>query len=49
MQAASWRQVTSAVHANRGRIFAQIMHGGRVSYSETTGVQPVAPSAVAAT
>ncbi|MFL1429985.1 MULTISPECIES: alkene reductase, partial [unclassified Nocardiopsis] len=43
-QAASWEQVTSAVHANGGRIFAQIMHGGRVSHRDTTGLQPVGPS-----
>ncbi|MFI8951389.1 alkene reductase [Streptomyces sp. NPDC053750] len=45
-QTGSWRQVTDAVHANGGRIFAQIMHGGRVSHHETTGLQPVGPSAV---
>lgn len=45
-QVASWRQVTAAVHTNGGRIFAQVMHGGRVSHHETTGHQPVAPSAV---
>ncbi|MCC9154706.1 alkene reductase [Streptomyces parvulus] len=47
-QAAAWRQVTGAVHANGGRIFAQIMHGGRVSHPDTTGLRPVGPSAVAA-
>ncbi|MBC3841212.1 alkene reductase [Streptacidiphilus sp. 4-A2] len=47
-QTASWRQVTGAVHANGGRIFAQLMHGGRVSHPDTTGSQPVGPSAVAA-
>jgi N-ethylmaleimide reductase len=47
-QAASWRQVTDAVHANGGRIFAQLMHGGRVSHPDTTGMRPVGPSAVAA-
>ncbi|MEV5750230.1 alkene reductase [Actinoallomurus sp. NPDC052308] len=47
-QVASWRPVTGAVHANGGRIFAQIMHGGRVSHPETTGSQPVGPSAVPA-
>ncbi|MGN9809563.1 alkene reductase [Micromonospora sp. BQ11] len=47
-QVDSWRQVTSAVHANGGRIFAQIMHAGRISHPDTTGHQPVAPSAVAA-
>jgi N-ethylmaleimide reductase len=48
-QTASWRQVTDAVHVNGGRIFAQLMHGGRVSHPDTTGLQPVGPSAVAAT
>ncbi|MDG9727132.1 MULTISPECIES: alkene reductase [unclassified Streptomyces] len=45
-QTDSWRQVTDAVHTNGGRVFAQIMHGGRVSHHETTGLQPVGPSAV---
>lgn len=48
-QVASWRPVTEAVHTNGGRIFAQIMHGGRVSHPDTTGLRPVGPSAVAAT
>ncbi|ROO87419.1 N-ethylmaleimide reductase [Actinocorallia herbida] len=47
-QTDSWRQVTAAVHANGGRIFAQLMHGGRVSHPDTTGAQPVGPSAVPA-
>jgi N-ethylmaleimide reductase len=47
-QVESWRPVTDAVHANGGRIFAQLMHGGRVSHPETTGMQPVGPSAVPA-
>lgn len=47
-QVASWRPVTAAVHTNGGRIFAQIMHGGRVSHPDTTGVQPIGPSAVPA-
>ncbi|GGM30918.1 MULTISPECIES: alkene reductase [Micromonospora] len=46
-QTDSWRQVTSAVHTNGGRVFAQLMHGGRISHPDTTGHQPVAPSAVA--
>ncbi|TWF75342.1 N-ethylmaleimide reductase [Pseudonocardia hierapolitana] len=45
---AAWRPVTDAVHVNGGRIFAQLMHGGRVSHPGTTGLQPVGPSAVAA-
>ncbi|WP_413755491.1 alkene reductase [Streptomyces sp. MMBL 11-3] len=48
-QQESWRQVTDAVHLNGGRIFAQLMHGGRVSHPDTTGLQPVGPSAVPAT
>jgi N-ethylmaleimide reductase len=47
-QVKAWRLVTEAVHVNGGRIFAQIMHGGRVSHPETTGMQPVGPSAVPA-
>ncbi|PRY21341.1 alkene reductase [Pseudosporangium ferrugineum] len=47
-QVKGWQVVTGAVHANGGRIFAQIMHGGRVSHPETTGVRPVGPSAVPA-
>ncbi|MET9352744.1 alkene reductase [Streptomyces sp. NPDC006617] len=47
-QVAAWRPVTAAVHANGGRIFAQIMHGGRVSHPDTTGLLPVGPSAVPA-
>ncbi|MFF4105126.1 alkene reductase [Streptomyces sp. NPDC001903] len=47
-QVDAWRPVTAAVHANGGRIFAQIMHGGRVSHPDTTGMQPVGPSAVPA-
>ncbi|MFB6933255.1 alkene reductase [Streptomyces chartreusis] len=47
-QVAAWRTVTDAVHTNGGRVFAQIMHGGRVSHPDTTGMQPVGPSAVAA-
>ncbi|GHJ38017.1 alkene reductase [Streptomyces sp. TS71-3] len=48
-QATSWRQVTGAVHANGGRIFAQLMHAGRVSHPDTSGAWPVGPSAVPAT
>jgi N-ethylmaleimide reductase len=47
-QAESWQQVTGAVHANGGRIFGQIMHGGRIGHPGTTGLQPVGPSAIAA-
>ncbi|MFK4270632.1 alkene reductase [Streptomyces milbemycinicus] len=47
-QVAAWRPVTAAVHTSGGRIFAQLMHGGRVSHPDTTGMRPVGPSAVAA-
>lgn len=47
-QTESWRQVTEAVHVNGGRIFAQLMHGGRVSHPDTIGRTPVGPSALAA-
>lgn len=47
-QVDAWRQVTGAVHGAGGRIFAQIMHAGRISHADTTGLQPEAPSAVAA-
>ncbi|MEE2569776.1 alkene reductase [Pseudarthrobacter sp. J64] len=47
-QVAGWKTVTDAVHAEGGRIFAQIMHGGRVSHPDITGGREiVAPSAVA--
>jgi 2,4-dienoyl-CoA reductase-like NADH-dependent reductase (Old Yellow Enzyme family) len=47
-QVAGWKKVTDAVHAEGGRMFAQIMHGGRVSHPDITGGHPlVAPSAVA--
>ena len=39
--------VTDAVRANGGRIFAQIIYGGRVSHSDITGLQPTGPSPTA--
>jgi N-ethylmaleimide reductase len=47
---ASWRLVTEAVHAQGGRIFAQLVHAGRVSHPDLQpdGGVPVAPSPVAA-
>lgn len=49
-QIESWRKVTAAVHAAGGRIFAQIMHTGRVGHPVLLpdGLENVAPSAVAA-
>ncbi|MET3920079.1 alkene reductase [Arthrobacter sp. UYEF20] len=47
-QLKGWANVTSAVHAEGGRIFAQVMHAGRVTHEDTTGGhQVVAPSAIA--
>ncbi len=48
-QIAAWREVTDAVHAKGGRIFAQLMHAGRISHPEVLGggLHPVGPSAVA--
>lgn len=47
-QIAGWKAVTDAVHQAGGRIFAQVMHGGRVSHESTTGGhQVVGPSAIA--
>lgn len=49
-QVAGWKQVTSAVHAAGGRIFAQLWHVGRVSHTslQPDGAAPVAPSAITA-
>ena len=47
-QVAAWRVVTDAVHANGGRIFAQLMHGGRIGHVEVAGHHPVGPSAISA-
>ena len=47
-QIAGWKRVTDAVHADGGRIIAQVMHSGRVTHPETNGGHAVlAPSAVA--
>jgi N-ethylmaleimide reductase len=46
-QAESWQQVTAAVHAAGGRIFAQLWHVGAVSHPDLLGGSlPVAPSAI---
>ncbi|WP_173098180.1 alkene reductase [Actinomadura verrucosospora] len=43
---AGWRRVTGAVRDAGGRMFLQIQHGGRVGHPATSGLAPVAPSAV---
>lgn len=47
-QQAGWALVADAVHGAGGRIFVQLMHGGRISHPELQpdGRLPVAPSAV---
>ncbi len=44
---AGWRLVADAVHAQGGAIFVQLMHTGRIGHPSITGLQPVAPSAIA--
>jgi N-ethylmaleimide reductase len=50
-QEAGWRAVADAVHADGGRIFAQLMHAGRISHPDLLpdGLHPLAPSAVTPT
>jgi len=44
-QMEGWQAITKAVHAKGGRVFLQLIHGGRQSHVEMTGgVDPVAPS-----
>ncbi|NUP50375.1 MAG: alkene reductase [Catenulispora sp.] len=45
---AGWRRVTEAVHEAGGRIFAQLMHGGRKGHplARIDGTLPAGPSAV---
>lgn len=46
-QTESWKNVTTAVHASGGKIFAQLWHVGRVSHPDFhEGKAPLAPSAV---
>lgn len=46
-QVAGWKKVTDAVHAEGGRIFAQLWHVGRMSHPDFhNGEYPVAPSAI---
>lgn len=48
-QVEGWKKVTQAVHVKGGRIFAQLMHTGRVGHplNLPAGAEVVAPSAVA--
>ncbi|MES2246423.1 MAG: alkene reductase [Pseudomonadota bacterium] len=47
-QVAAWRRVTAAVHAEGGRIVAQLMHAGRIASHHNKQADTVAPSAVRA-
>lgn len=47
-QTAGWKLVADAVHKKNGKIFLQLWHVGRVSSAKVNGLQPVAPSAIAA-
>ncbi|MFD2570007.1 alkene reductase [Spirosoma soli] len=49
-QVAGWKKVTEAVHAKGGRIFAQLMHSGRIGHPVNMheGAEVIAPSAIAA-
>jgi N-ethylmaleimide reductase len=49
-QVDAWRTVTDAVHAAGGKIFAQLMHTGRIGHPSLLpdGLTPIGPSAVAA-
>ncbi|GAA4020200.1 alkene reductase [Allokutzneria multivorans] len=49
-QVAGWRKVTDAVHAAGGRIYAQIMHTGRIGHPSLLPGElvPTGPSAIAA-
>lgn len=49
-QVAGWKKVTDAVHARGGRIFAQLMHVGRIGHplNLPEGAELVAPSAITA-
>ena len=46
-QIAGWKQVTEAVHAKGGKIFAQLWHVGRLSHPFFHHAEVLAPSAVA--
>ena len=49
-QVAGWREVTDAVHAEGGKIVAQLMHVGRIAHPANmpAGARIVGPSAIAA-
>ena len=45
---AKWAEIAEAVHGAGGRIFMQLWHVGRMGHPDISGVESVAPSAIAA-
>ena len=43
-----WAEIADAVHAAGGRMFMQLWHVGRMGHPDISGVESVAPSAIAA-
>jgi N-ethylmaleimide reductase len=43
-----WAEIAAAVHEAGGRMFMQLWHVGRMAHPEISGVESVAPSAIAA-
>ncbi|WP_422744741.1 alkene reductase [Mycobacterium sp. WMMD1722] len=43
-----WSEIASSVHAANGRMFVQLWHVGRMGHPDISGVENVAPSAIAA-
>lgn len=47
-QITAWQKITAAVHAEKGLIFLQLWHVGRISHPDFhNGALPIAPSAIA--
>jgi N-ethylmaleimide reductase len=44
----AWAHIADAVHGEGGRMFVQLWHVGRMGHPEISGVETVAPSAIAA-
>ncbi|UNY98286.1 alkene reductase [Zhouia spongiae] len=47
-QVDGWKLITDEVHRKESKIFLQLWHVGRVSSSKVNGLQPIAPSSIAA-
>jgi N-ethylmaleimide reductase len=45
-QQQAWKNIVTAVHAKGGKIALQLWHMGRASHSDTSGILPVAASAI---